>query len=448
VPAHTISDFQAWATGAYDFYISYSISFFYNIIPLLKYDRLNPFQRRIDEGKNTISIPTLESSLGENELLSRDVYLFIRNQEPDAFRLQQGNSPISPDDNPGTPTVNGHDTALYKLSAGSAQVYSLVVGSERVSLPNISFTQGHLYIMTYKSKRVEQDEDPIVITLKSYTQGRSGAIRGFSLTSPEAEGTIDEDAKTISIIVPYGTNLSDLTPTIRVYPDDATVTPGSGQARNFTDPVQYTVRALGGSSITYTVTVTVGPNPSKAITGFSFTGLTAGESIDEDAKTISVLVPYGTPLSNLTPTITVSPDATVSPGSGQAQDFTDQVTYTVTAQDGSTVEYTVTVTVAGPSQGVVSLIFPEDKAQEVLDDTPITISRTDTGGNPLEHTLMVNGDYRAYQWWVDGVEMQGTDSSLTLSASAYTLGVHRVTLEVTTADNLVYSKELTFRVER
>jgi hypothetical protein len=104
-------------------------------------------------------------------------------------------------------------------------------------------------------------------------------------------------------------------------------------------------------------------------------------------------------------------------------------------------EFTVSVTVG---KGEVTLIFP-DEAAEALDDTPITISRTSIGGQ--KHTFSVNGTYSAYQWWVDGI-MRETGSSLDLSASAYTIGVHRVTLEVTTANNLVYSKQLTFRVEK
>jgi hypothetical protein len=49
----------------------------------------------------------------------------------------------------------------------------------------------------------------------------------------------------------------------------------------------------------------------------------------------------------LTPTITVSPGATVSPASGQKEDFVKPVTYTVTAEDGSAKAYTVGVQQVG-----------------------------------------------------------------------------------------------------
>ena len=83
----------------------------------------------------------------------------------------------------------------------------------------------------------------------------------------------------------------------------------------------------------------------KQITAFSFTTPQAVGVINESAKTIAVSVPVGTDVTALVPTITVSEKATVSPSSGVKQDFTDPVTYTVTAEDGSTVEYIVTVTI-------------------------------------------------------------------------------------------------------
>ena len=62
---------------------------------------------------------------------------------------------------------------------------------------------------------------------------------------------------------------------------------------------------------------------------------------------IAVEVPYGTDVTQLKPTIVVSKDATVSPKSGAKKDFTNPVSYVVTAEDGTTTTtYTVTVTVA------------------------------------------------------------------------------------------------------
>lgn len=62
---------------------------------------------------------------------------------------------------------------------------------------------------------------------------------------------------------------------------------------------------------------------------------------------IMVKVPYGTSLASLAPVIEISTGATVSPASAATTDFSaGPVTYTVTAEDGTTTKvYKATVTV-------------------------------------------------------------------------------------------------------
>ena len=62
-------------------------------------------------------------------------------------------------------------------------------------------------------------------------------------------------------------------------------------------------------------------------------------------STISKTFPCkGTNVSNLIPTITHT-GVSISPASGVSTNFSSPVTYTVTAEDGSTKSYTVNVTV-------------------------------------------------------------------------------------------------------
>ena len=70
--------------------------------------------------------------------------------------------------------------------------------------------------------------------------------------------------------------------------------------------------------------------------------------LDETNYIVTLNVPYGTNVKSLITSMIISPEATVSPASGAAEDFTDPVTYTVTAQDGSTQDYQVKVIVAAP----------------------------------------------------------------------------------------------------
>lgn len=83
------------------------------------------------------------------------------------------------------------------------------------------------------------------------------------------------------------------------------------------------------------------------ITSFVLTEQTGDAVIDHDLETVAIEVKTGTVVTALEPTVTVSANATVSPLSGVATDFTSPVTYTVTAENGVTEkEYVVTVTVA------------------------------------------------------------------------------------------------------
>lgn len=82
-------------------------------------------------------------------------------------------------------------------------------------------------------------------------------IKSFVITTPYAQGVINETLKTITVDVPEGTDVTSLVPSI-VVSDDAIVEPGSGVAQNFTNAVSYVVTAEDGTKATYVVTVTVG----------------------------------------------------------------------------------------------------------------------------------------------------------------------------------------------
>lgn len=78
--------------------------------------------------------------------------------------------------------------------------------------------------------------------------------------------------------------------------------------------------------------------------------LTGGISrINNGGGIIVVSVPKGTNLTSMTPVITVSPGATISPLSGVARDFSAPVTYIVTAADDTTKTFTVRVLATLPA---------------------------------------------------------------------------------------------------
>jgi eukaryotic-like serine/threonine-protein kinase len=90
---------------------------------------------------------------------------------------------------------------------------------------------------------------------------------------------------------------------------------------------------------------TIPKSSAKAITKLTFPQFTPAvqATIDETTKRITAVVPPTADVTKLIPSISVSLKAKVLPDSGKVQDFTNEVTYTVTAEDGTKVDYKVMV---------------------------------------------------------------------------------------------------------
>jgi len=97
----------------------------------------------------------------------------------------------------------------------------------------------------------------------------------------------------------------------------------------------------GSITLTYDL---ADPNALKDITAFSF-GTLGDATIS--GTSITKTVPYGTSVTALSPTYTLSGGECL-PASGSSHNFSSTQTYTVKAIDNSTKDYTVTVTVADP----------------------------------------------------------------------------------------------------
>ncbi|MEI6451958.1 MAG: hypothetical protein WCP98_18695, partial [Actinomycetes bacterium] len=122
------------------------------------------------------------------------------------------------------------------------------------------------------------------------------ALTAFSFRglTPLVTGVIDEAAHTIALTVPFGADLSALVATFTTTGASVAIA-GTPQvsgltANDFTSPVTYTVTADDGDVQAYAVTVTVAANAAKAISAFSFQGLTPPVTgvINEAAHTIAL----------------------------------------------------------------------------------------------------------------------------------------------------------------
>jgi hypothetical protein len=259
-----------------------------------------------------------------------------------------------------------------------------------LSTPN-NFTSPVAYIVTAGDASTATYTVTVTIASNSAKAITSYSFAGYT----GAAGTINETAKTIAVTVPFGTPLTALVATFATTGTGVkvgtTVQVSATTPNNFTSPVAYVVTAGDASTATYTVTVTIASNSAKAITAYSFAGYTgAGGTINETAKTIAVTVPFGTPLTALVATFTttgtgVKVGTTVQTSAATPNDFTSPVVYTVTAGDASTVNYTVTVTVAqNTAKAITAYSFAlYAGATGTINETAKTIAVIVPYGTPL-----------------------------------------------------------------
>lgn len=87
----------------------------------------------------------------------------------------------------------------------------------------------------------------------------------------------------------------------------------------------------------------------KEIKAFEIPGQASATTINATERTVVIPFDEGEDVTARTPSnIEISNMAEISPGAGQAQDFSQPVTYTVTAEDGSRAEWVVSAAVAAP----------------------------------------------------------------------------------------------------
>jgi pectate lyase len=190
-----------------------------------------------------------------------------------------------------------------------------------------------------------------LIAVSTGTQSSAAEITSFKLNGQIGNETINSGAGTIGINVPVGTPLASVVPQTVTISAQASINPLPTSAQNFTSPVIYTVTAQDGTTKNWTVTVTQVASAAKDITAFVLSASQMGAAvINATAGTVGVTMPIGTNLSNITPTtLTISANATISPTSSTPRDFSVPVAYTVTAQDGTTKNWTITVTTIDPA---------------------------------------------------------------------------------------------------
>ncbi len=164
-------------------------------------------------------------------------------------------------------------------------------------------------------------------------------FKTFVLNEEIRRAEIDHNQNTISAKVVRGTDIRKLTP-IFTLSDGATSSPASEEEVDFTIPVTYLVSGEGNAEAkVWTVSVSSEAERSGTdIQTFELRDLVRFAAIDETAHTVIANLESEVDLTSVVPIFTLSEGATCQPASGEAIDLTSPVTFTVTAEDGITIQ--------------------------------------------------------------------------------------------------------------
>jgi surface protein len=171
-------------------------------------------------------------------------------------------------------------------------------------------------------------------------------ILSFTIAEQIGASTIDSENHTVTLSVPFVTDRSVLSPVFTLSVG-ATSNPASGEVVVLISPQTFVITAEDGVTVQeWTITVTLLPNTATELLTFTVNEQVGLSTIDAVTHSVSLSVPFGTDLSDLSPEFTLSSGATSNPANGEVVDLTSPQTYVITAEDGVTVqEWTITVSI-------------------------------------------------------------------------------------------------------
>ena len=184
-----------------------------------------------------------------------------------------------------------------------------------------------------------------------------------SLALDNYEGNIDLASRSIVVRLPEIYETSAMKVTALSISDGASCNVSQGTTLNM-DAAKVLHITNGDTYLDWTVSVL---HDEARILSFVINDIYTG-AIDQDAKTITVYVPASVDIKALVPTITYSQNATITPGSGVPQDFSQPVTYTVVNNSAKSTYTVKVIAIDKPSAlfvgsaATMSELDPEAKA--------------------------------------------------------------------------------------
>lgn len=168
---------------------------------------------------------------------------------------------------------------------------------------------------------------------------KSVTIESFIIN--DTEGVINHQSGTITLTLPYGSDISSVIPEV-ILPEQAKLSPAIEEPINLNNTIAY--RMMNGNLYKdYVVTTQV----LQPITNFSINGIDA--TINQTSKVISLVLADDMDITNLKPTIQLSEGVSISPNPKNGLDFSEPVIFTVSG-NGKTEEYKAIVTT--PNSGI------------------------------------------------------------------------------------------------
>jgi len=168
------------------------------------------------------------------------------------------------------------------------------------------------------------------------------------------EGEIDHENGKIEVIVPSGTDLSSLTPTVS-FTNGAVLNPPAGYSYNFSDPLRFTL-SKGEYEVVYEVVVSHAESDENQLLGVDFPGLYRSGSVENEK--VKVDVPYGTDLGAVNMNFRIPDLATVEPSGENPVDIEEGLDIVVTAENGDEKIYELVVNEMPQDVGVRAFWIP------------------------------------------------------------------------------------------
>ena len=275
--------------------------------------------------------------------------------------IQKAASPDTPTLSNGSATRSSKTGATVKFTSSEAGNYFYKMVDHGAAAPTVDTGKNGTSAVkgenTITLSNLTEDARDIYIVVVGAAGGESATLKVEIPAYGSGSETPDAGKFTISVNAPKGGKIT----TNRTKADKGdeiivTVTPDSGY-QMAEGSLTYSLAVAGGETVKITgnrftmpagnVTITckweTTTTTAKGITSFSINGVAGAVNNSTNTITITITMPRGTDVTKLTPVIATNGVKSLTPGNGEAVDFTNAVIYTAAMEDGSSKTYTVTV---------------------------------------------------------------------------------------------------------